>query len=125
MSDAAEVGRRGEAAAESWLRNAGLRFCDRNYRSRHGEIDLIFRDGDTLVLVEVRTRTGESDPLHTVNLAKQRRIVRTAADYIRAHRLGRPRCRFDVVTVRLNPSKPPQIAHFEAAFNLDRELLQG
>lgn len=55
-----ELGRRGEEVAAAFLRGAGMRILERNWRCRDGEVDIIARDGDTLVAVEVKTRSGTS-----------------------------------------------------------------
>lgn len=90
-----------EEAAARFLARHGLAIVERNYRTRLGEIDLIARDGDTLVFVEVRARSdgrfgGAAGSVHP---GKQRRIALAARHYLT--RLGRePLCRFDVVTLQ-------------------------
>lgn len=103
----AELGALGERHAARFLRARGLRLLEGNYRTTFGEIDLIARDGDTLVFVEVRTRAGDSDaitPLDSVNPEKQRRLVRLARAYLRRRRLAELPCRFDVVEVLATPT---------------------
>jgi putative endonuclease len=72
----------------------------RNYRTRSGEIDLVMRDGATLVFVEVRLRNRLEfgDGAASVGLAKQRRLIRTAEQFVASHALQRMHCRFDVVS---------------------------
>jgi len=92
------LGRRAEDHALRHLEQHGLRLLERNYRCRGGEIDLILRDGEHLVFVEVRFRSNPAfgGPLATVDRRKQRRIVLAARHYL-ARRGDRDACRFDVV----------------------------
>lgn len=95
-------GRAVEVAAERWLQAQGLRTVARNFRIRGGEIDLVMRDGDTLVFVEVRFRARGAlvSPLETITPAKQQRIARTAAAFLQARpaHAALP-CRFDALAV--------------------------
>jgi len=90
-----------ERMAARRLEAEGYRILDRNFRGRSGEIDFVAEEGDTLCFVEVKGRSGSwfGSPAEAVTLEKQRRIVRTAEEYLRRRRLGSPRCRFDVVTI--------------------------
>jgi putative endonuclease len=93
-------GEAGERSAERLLEGHGLTIVARNYRTRLGEIDLVARDGDVLVFVEVRLRADGrfGGAAASVGPAKQRRLAAAAGLYLA--RLGRaPRCRFDVVTL--------------------------
>jgi putative endonuclease len=95
-----EQGGEWEAAARRYLEARGLRFVAANYRCKCGEIDLIMRDGDALVFVEVRQRAAGSpvSALESIGPAKVRRIVRAAQVYLQA--LPRvPPCRIDVVAI--------------------------
>ena len=90
-----------ERRAEAELVRAGLRPLARNYTTRYGELDLVMREGDTLVFVEVRyrVRAGHGDALASVTVAKQQKLVRTAQLWLAEHpALGRLTCRFDVVS---------------------------
>ncbi|OHV12231.1 YraN family protein [Kushneria phosphatilytica] len=93
-----------EALTARWLSQRGLREVARNQHARGGEIDLIMRDGDTLVFVEVRYRrcTQYGTALETITPAKQRRIIRAARFYLARERLSCA-CRFDVVGVTGTP----------------------
>lgn len=100
--DRGSLGRRAERHAFSYLRARGLQPVARNFRSRGGEIDLIMLDHECLAFVEVRCRrsTTFADPLHTVDIHKQRKLVRTAALFLSRHRVHATRTvRFDVVAV--------------------------
>lgn len=90
-----------EARAGEALTRAGLKLLARNYTTRHGEIDLVMRDGDTLVFVEVRyrVRAGHGDAAASVTRSKRDRLVRTAQLWLAAHPRDAQRpCRFDVVS---------------------------
>ena len=99
-------GRLGEDLAGRFLVARGYRILERRFRTRAGEIDIIARDGDTLVFVEVKTRhsLGCGTPAESVDRRKRARISRTALAYLA--RLGRADipCRFDVVEVFLDPA---------------------
>jgi putative endonuclease len=96
----ARVGDDKERLACTYLERRGLRLLERNYRCRRGEIDLVMRDTDTLVFVEVRFRTSSrfGTPAETVDSHKQRRLASAAAHYLQRHPTNLP-CRFDVVAV--------------------------
>lgn len=115
-------GRIGEAAAKAHLRKVGLKYLAKNYVSEYGEIDLIFRDGNCLVFVEVKTRSSETwtRPASAVRQKKQQRIFRTAVAYLR--QLGNPEVsfRFDIVEVILSGGSVAQIRHLANAFTPPR-----
>ena len=98
---AAERGAQAEQAACDHLRARGLTLHSRNYRCRSGEIDLIMRDGETLVFVEVRYRSSNrfGGAAASVDTAKQQKLIRTAQTFLGEQRLHHMACRFDVVTV--------------------------
>jgi len=93
-------GRAGEDRAAALLEAAGYRVVRRNLRLPGGEIDLVCRDGDTIVFVEVKLRTGATfgSALSGVNAAKRRTLRRLAADYVQIVAPNAP-FRFDVVAV--------------------------
>src|SRR5689334_8851705 len=78
-------GEQGELAARKHLQAAGLKFLTANFKSSRGEIDLIFRDGDCLVFVEVKTRSsdGWTRPSKAVNARKKSALTRCSLDYLR------------------------------------------
>lgn len=94
-------GDRGEDRAVDELIRLGYEIVERNYRCKLGEIDIVARDGETLVFVEVRTRADSShgDALETVSRAKQRRIGRVAQMYLVQREPVFETCRFDVVGI--------------------------
>ena len=108
-----EAGARAERQAEEFLKERGLRILARNFRTRFGEIDLVAQDGDTVVFVEVRSRSSAAfgTPQETVTAAKRRRIIRTAMAYAQSRCLDAS-LRFDVVAL-----SPQGILHIPAAFD--------
>ncbi len=112
------LGRRGEEAAARYLASVGYRILERRYRTRAGEIDFIAEDGETLVFVEVKTRSSLSfgRPAEAVNVRKRARIAGAASLYLA--RRGSPdrSCRFDVVEVLESGGAPPRIRLIRDAF---------
>ena len=96
------VGAEGERAAKAFLQARGYRILRENYSTPLGEIDLIAREGDAVVFVEVKARTsGEfGPPQSSVTLTKQRQIIKTAGLFLEREGLAEAACRFDVVAVR-------------------------
>ena len=93
-------GANAEEQAARFLARHGLEVVARNYRTRFGEIDLVAREGDTLVFIEVRMRSGDGfgGAAESIHARKQARIVAAARQFL--SRLTRePPCRFDVVTL--------------------------
>ena len=96
------VGSRYEQEAAAFLNQKGLDIVEKNYRCRVGEIDLIARDGETLVFCEVKYRYngGAGDPAAAVDYRKQQTIFRVAQWYLRQRHLPEDTpCRFDVVAI--------------------------
>lgn len=119
MSDPREVlGREGEKRAERYLRKQGLKCLARRFRTPAGELDLVFRDGDTIVVVEVKTQRNSDfiDPEMRVTRAKQQRMARATMAFLRAKRLEDRPLRFDIVTLIWPADGEPQIEHIPAAF---------
>ena len=101
-----ELGARGEALAERALKKDGYKIVERNYRSRFGEIDIIAIDKDTLVFIEVKTRSNKAygTPGEAVDKRKQGRIIKSSMEYLTQVWKGRePHSRYDVVTVEVEP----------------------
>ena len=116
------VGRLGEAVAARFLERRGLTIVARNVRSRLGEIDLVARDGPSLVFVEVKARVyGAPDPPQAgVDGRKQARLARLALGYLARHRPRELRCRFDVVAVTLDPAGGAlRVDYFPSAFGVE------
>ena len=120
-------GRLGERAARRHLRGRGLKFLTANFRSDRGEIDLIFRDADCLVFVEVKTRSSEewTRPAAAVNARKRELLSQTALDYLR--RLNNPgvKIRFDIVEVLMTGDDVREVRHLENTFSLSRPYRYG
>ncbi len=95
------LGRAGEEAAVELLERAGMRILVRNWRCGHLELDMVCRDGRTLVFVEVRSRSrgGLVSPAESLTPAKQRNFLRAAHAYLAAHDAWDAPCRFDLVCV--------------------------
>ncbi len=94
------IGGRKEELALHFLQRRGLHLVVRNYRCRHGEIDLVMRDGDCLAFVEVRYRKGEGfgSPAESVTRTKQQRIILAARYYLQRYPTALD-CRFDVLAL--------------------------
>jgi len=120
VSDARRsIGQAAEDAAASWLAAAGLAVLERNVRFREGEIDLVCRDRDIIVFVEVKCRRASwgEGPGDAVAWDKRRRLIRLAQHYLRARRLDHARCRFDVVAVTVERDGAQTIRHLPSAFD--------
>ena len=117
----------GEAAAKRYLEGTGLKFLVANYRSEHGEIDLVFRDGDGLVFVEVKTRSSEewARPAAAVDAAKRRRLSRTALAYLKRLKHPQVRFRFDIVEVLLVDGEVNEVRHLPNSFPLEKPFRYG
>jgi putative endonuclease len=117
-----QIGRLGEEIAAQHLRRRGYSIIERNARTRRGELDIIARDGATLVFVEVKTgraqaRAGPERPALAVGAQKQRRLRLLAREWLADRR---PRCatvRFDVIGITLSdaPDTTPDLEHIEDA----------
>jgi len=96
------LGDRGEELAARFLRARGYRILARNFRCPRGEIDLIARDGEIVVFVEIKGRSGDrfGSPLEAVTAVKRRRLERAAERYLGVSSLRLARTRFDVVGIR-------------------------
>jgi len=109
LTTTAEIGAYGERVAAAFLRRRGYRVLYRNYRTAKGEIDLICRNRELLVFVEVRTRASDEfgRPAETIDAAKQEALRFAASRYLEL--LGRENIhyRFDAVEVMLNPGRVP------------------
>lgn len=114
-----QLGNLAERMAEQIMRKAGLSCVTRNYRCRQGELDLVMRDGDTVVFVEVRYRQQSrwGSAAESVNQAKQQRLIFAAQHYLLHHpRLAHRPCRFDVIAAEGDPSNPASYNWIREAF---------
>lgn len=112
------LGQSGEAQAARFLKKRGLKIVTRNYSCKHGEIDIIGRDGDVLVFVEVKTRSQESfgTPSSAVTFRKQQQISKTAHNYMVEHQISDVDARFDVISVLAPKGEKVRIEHIPDAF---------
>jgi putative endonuclease len=115
------LGQRGENVAARHLRDQGYRIIERNFRCEVGEVDIIARDGRTLVFVEVKTRTNDDPtPEDQVNQIKRHQLTKAARFYLSRYGTPQPPARFDVVAIVWPTGREPQIRHttdaFEATF---------
>ena len=115
------LGQRGENVAARHLRNSGYTIIVRNFQCNLGEIDIIAKDGKTLVFVEVKTRTvDDPTPEDQVNTVKRHQLTKAAKFYLTRYGVPQPAARFDVVAIVWPDGREPQIRHtphaFEATF---------
>jgi len=112
-----KTGAKGEDIGAAYLVEQGYRVLERNVKARFGEIDLVAKEGDTLVFVEIKTRrsTGLGFPEEAVNRHKQRQLSRLAAWYLQSRHLDRQKARFDVVSV-LGLEESATVRIFKNAF---------
>jgi len=96
-----ELGDRGETIAANYLKQRGYELLETNYRCPWGEVDLILREGDCLVFVEVRARTGDAfgTPAESVTYVKRERLVATAETYLQALEVMPKEWRIDLVSI--------------------------
>ncbi|MBA4370314.1 MAG: YraN family protein [Coriobacteriaceae bacterium] len=115
------IGARGEDAAAAYLENAGMKLEARNWRCPTGEIDVVARDGQTLVLCEVKTRrtVGKGLPEEAVGPAKQKRLAKLARAYIATLAKEPAAVRFDVVTLLVIAPDRALLRHHRSAFVVD------
>jgi putative endonuclease len=117
----------GERAARTHLQQAGLKFLTANFRSSRGEIDLVFRDGDCLVFVEVKTRSSEDwvRPAAAVNARKRRLLSQCGLDYLKLLKQPRVKIRFDIVEVLLADGAVREVRHLPNTFHLSPPYRYG
>ena len=111
------LGNQSEDLAARYLQKAGYKIITKNYSCRQGEIDLIAQEKDILVFVEVRSKRTQHYglPIETIDKNKQMKIRKAAVNYLHQQHKNDCYCRFDVVTVLWDESKP-QINLYRDAF---------
>lgn len=112
---AKHTGAHGEEIAAQLLQQKGYRILARNWRSRHGEIDLIATSDEILVVVEVKTRTSSAFgfPEEAVTRAKQRKLIKTGWSYLVAHGISDVPWRIDVVAIEVDDAgRPKRVEHY-------------
>lgn len=114
-----EKGRQAEDIAAVFLQSHGYRILERNFTCRIGEIDIIARQNEELVFVEVRSRSSQRtvNPVYSVNRTKQQKIIRVAQYYLASRGSGEPPARFDVVIV--NVGLTPEVELIADAFQVE------
>jgi putative endonuclease len=114
-----QLGKSGEDVACEELRRRGYAILARRFRTRSGELDIVARDGATLVFVEVKARSSRrfGEAAEAVTFRKRQRLARMAEEFLVRSRLTRVPCRFDVVAVRWSGPNGPAVEVFPAAFS--------
>ena len=114
------IGQVGEDTAARYLEEQDYRILCRNYRNSFGELDIVAKDGEDFVFVEVKTRTSATygRPAEAVSYQKRRKLSLMAMFYMNRYRLCRVPCRFDVIEVDLRRPEGEQIHHIRHAFTL-------
>ena len=117
MAEHITLGKRGEEVAAKYLESKGYVILARNWRNCHKEIDIVAKDGETLVIVEVKTRHGNTfgEPYDSVTQFKERLLISAANSYIHKFNMD-CETRFDIVSVILPQKGEPAIEHIENAF---------
>jgi putative endonuclease len=112
------LGRAGEDIACEYLEHKGYEILARGFSLFRGEIDIVARDGETLVFVEVKARADASHgrPEESVTLGKQRQIRRIAQGYLVTHPAPGVACRFDVIAILIQGPGDYRLEHFVDAF---------
>jgi putative endonuclease len=112
------LGKIGEDLACRELQRRGYAILARRYRRRTGELDIVARDGPTVVFIEVKAREGRKfgDAVDAVTGLKRRRMTRVALEYLVRHRLTDCPCRFDVVSIHME-NEQPVIELYQNAFS--------
>ena len=112
-----ELGNKGEDIAARYLEEQGYKILKRNFRSRYGEIDIICSLAQSIIFVEVKTRTSTSFgfPEEAITKTKREHIRKVALEYLAAQSQPFNKIRFDVIGIRIEKNEP-HINHLEAAF---------
>ena len=118
------LGRAGEDRAARYLSEHGYAILARNWRHHRLELDIVCRDGDVIVFIEVKTRASErwGGPAPAVTPAKQRHILRAAQAWLRAHDLWLAPCRCDVLCLVGDDENTFSVEHFRNAFDFSAAL---
>jgi putative endonuclease len=120
-------GELGERAARRHLRRNGLKFLTANFRTPRGELDLVFREKDCLVFIEVKTRSSEewTRPAAAVDRERRQRLTRAALDYLRLLRNPKVKIRFDIVEVLLANGEVREVRHLPNTFAMEKPYRYG
>ncbi len=112
-----ELGKRGEEIARDYLLHVGYQILDQNWRWRRKEIDIVAKQGEEIVIVEVKTRheNFSAEPYESVTMKKIRNIVEVADHWLRFHKTDLE-CRFDVISITVKKDGKHTLEHFAGAF---------
>ena len=118
MENKTDFGRHGEDLAVDFLLKEGYEILERNWYFKHNEVDILAKDHDTLVVVEVKTRSGNSygEPYTAVDFRKQRYLIFAAERYIYSHDLDLE-VRFDIVSIIIDHFGKITLEHVKEAFH--------
>jgi putative endonuclease len=113
-----KTGGAGEDLAAAVLVKKGYRIIERNYRYGKGEIDIIAKDGDVLVFIEVKARKNleYGPPELAITKGKQQQIKKIASAYLYEKEIKETDCRIDVIAIQFMPKQKPRINHIKNAF---------
>ncbi|GAA3133202.1 putative endonuclease [Kribbella aluminosa] len=111
------VGRYGEDLAARYLSGAGFTVLERNWRCEFGEIDIVAREGNTLVVCEVKTRRGLNygSPAESITYRKLARLRRLAGRWLQTHELRPAEIRIDIISILFDNNTPPRVDHVRGA----------
>jgi putative endonuclease len=120
VMDNRTLGQRGEAIAAAYLKGQRFTIIERNFHCKCGEVDIIARDGKTLVFIEVKTRRTLSfgPPQMALTPFKQRQISKAALTWLAKKKQFGASARFDVIAIIVPDHQVPQIDHIRNAFDL-------
>ena len=120
MAQRLQTGAAGEAIARRYLRRKGYRIIDSNWSTRLGELDIIAKQADMLVFVEVKTRRGANteSALASITPVKHERMLKAVYQFLHDHDMdSQTQWRIDVIAVALPAQGAPRIDHVEDAFD--------
>jgi putative endonuclease len=120
MNDNRQFGLAAEEAACAYLQRAKFVILQRNYHTRYGELDIVAKEGNCLIFIEVKANHGRgTSPALRVGLLKQRRLIKAAQLFLNEHETTMDGVRFDVVSMRLSVRGDWKIELIRDAFRLD------
>ncbi len=116
-----DIGEIGEGIVAEYLSSKGWFILERNFRSSHGEIDIIAKDRQFLVFVEVKNYSFRSigKPMFSITVPKKRCIIHAARTYLQYKKIQDMFCRFDVVAIYRDENDIENIEHIENAFEIN------
>lgn len=119
-----KLGNRGEKIAAKFLRKQGYRIIEKNYHSRLGEIDIVAKENESIVFVEVKTRcsTDFGLPEEALSYDKRRRLSKLALGYLAHRRIKDTNCRFDVVSILMDNNRANKVKHIKLIKNAFPEV---